>query len=305
MNIQNLQLTNSENEDLEIMPGLRITNDKNIIKSIITSDLIEIIGYIEYNSLINAQTIIYYNYTKEDLETFHTDNQLIILNLILIWIDDVLKNIWLYSDNCISCDTAFLVNEFQANSLRFSYNLYSSDNNFFNLTLNKTELNKVITDHNAIETYFHSKDSSLTFSMLEKNFSRIARSLIFIKQAREARNTAYKIANYCSALETIFSTDSTELTHKLSERVSFFLKNEFPKIDTFKTLKTAYGIRSKLIHGDILNNKQIDEINTISKKTDDILRLSMNKIIWNEELRNIFDSKNEIIEKYFEELIFN
>jgi len=49
LNIQNLHLSNSEKEDLEIMPGLRITNDKDIIKTIITPDLVEIIGFIEYD----------------------------------------------------------------------------------------------------------------------------------------------------------------------------------------------------------------------------------------------------------------
>jgi len=254
--------------------------------------------------LINAKTIIYYNYSDEDLATFRTDDQLIILNIILIWIDNVLKNIWLYSDNCIICDTAFLIGESQAHSLRLAYNLYSADNTHSDLMLNKEEFNKVISDHNVLETYFHSKDSSSTSSMLEKNFSRIARSLIFIKQAREARNTAYKISNYCSALETLFSTDPNELTHKLSERVSFFIKDDIPKIETFKCLKTAYNIRSKLVHGDVLNSKQISEINNISKDTDNILRLSLNKIIWNEDLRNLFDAKNEMIDKFFEELIF-
>lgn len=105
-----------------------------------------------------------------------------------------------------------------------------------------------------------------------------------------------------SALETLFSTDANELTHKLSERVSLF-KEYTPKIKTFKFLEITYDIRGKLIHDNVLHNKLRNKQDF--KKIDNILRLSLSKIIWDDDLRNLFDSKNEIIGKYSEELIFN
>lgn len=308
-NTSNLVLLNSDEEDIEIVPGLRLTNDKKIIASIISEDIIDILGVLEYNNLINCKALLYYKYTDEDLKVFGTEDQLEILTNILSWIDDFLKNSWLFRDNCVMSDMGYLVTfkkdkHYVASSLRLTYKLSSSNNELFDLSLTDQELRKIIADHDKIENYFFERQSSSMRFMMEKGYSRIARSLIFIKQAREARNLAYKISNFCSAFETIFSTDSSELTYKLSERVSFFLKDERSKIETFKALKSAYSIRSKLTHGDILSPKQINDIYDIAKVTDEILRLALNKIIWDDKLSSIFDSKNEEVDRYFEELIF-
>jgi hypothetical protein len=49
-----------------------------------------------------------------------------------------------------------------------------------------------------------------------------------------------RIANYCSALESLFSNDTTELTHKLSERVSWFIGEDAAnRISTFHRVKKA------------------------------------------------------------------
>lgn len=141
--------------------------------------------------------------------------------------------------------------------------------------------------------------------MLEKDFSRINRALHFVKQAREARNLAYKISNFCSAFEALFSTDNMELSHKLSERIAFFMKEDLIKVETFKTMKKAYGIRSKLTHGDTLDNKHLDQLPEISTQLDRILRLSINKIIENPDLFEIFESSKNSIDAHFEGLIFS
>jgi hypothetical protein len=140
--------------------------------------------------------------------------------------------------------------------------------------------------------------------MLNKNFSRVSRGLLFVNQAREARNLAYKISNYCSALETVFSTDSAELSHKLSERIAYFLQNDFNKLTTFKLIKKAYSVRSKLTHGDTLDHRQIKVLDEISFEIDVILRFSFNKILKDQNLLTIFDSSNNIIDSYFENLLF-
>ncbi|MFC5271590.1 hypothetical protein [Adhaeribacter terreus] len=169
----------------------------------------------------------------------------------------------------------------------------------------KEEIDNFIGFHDKIESYLYGKSSGSVYFMLNKNFSRIGRALLFVKQAREARNLAYKISNYCSAFETLFSTDSAELSHKLSERVAFFMANEFNKIETFKTIKKAYSVRSKLTHGDCLEQKQIDLLGELSTSIDNILRSIFNKILTNESLKETFDSPKNKIDSYFEALIFD
>jgi hypothetical protein len=59
-----------------------------------------------------------------------------------------------------------------------------------------------------------------------------------------------KIANYCTALEALLSNDTSELTHKLSERAGWLLGRNMPeRFDIVQRVRRAYSIRSKVVHG--------------------------------------------------------
>jgi hypothetical protein len=140
--------------------------------------------------------------------------------------------------------------------------------------------------------------------MMAKEYSRLGRALEFVSSARTAPNLAFKIANYCSALETLFTTDETELAHKLSERVAFFLgERGYRRASVFFTVKGAYGVRSKLVHGSSIKTGEVEGLPTLSVTCDNYLRAIFNSIFESSDLRRTFDSKNEAIENYFSELI--
>lgn len=140
--------------------------------------------------------------------------------------------------------------------------------------------------------------------MQEKGYSRIGRALIFIIIGRQALNLSVKISNYCSALESIFTTDSNEISHKLSERIAFFLSQyDHVKMDVYKTIKKAYSIRSKLVHGDTLNNKLIGDLPDICFQCDEYLRKIVMAILEDKRLLEIFESNNQNVENYFNTLI--
>jgi hypothetical protein len=126
-----------------------------------------------------------------------------------------------------------------------------------------------------------------------------------VSAARKAPDLAFKIANYCSALETLFTTESTELAHKLAERVAFFLgERGHNRLAVFAAGKNAYSIRSKLVHGDTLKPNQIDELPRQSMKCDEFLRVILKEIFNSEDLKKVFDAHNQAIEDYFGRLIF-
>lgn len=304
--IKNLHLTEFDIESFEFMPGLNISKSLKIKESILTQKNREIIGVIE-TFFFEKNNCFFYLEFEDNEEAFVGSSDLEILELLLNWIDEVLKNSWLIKDNCIIIDTAYLISEVNletyASSLRLEYQLTNSRGIVQEVTFSKTEIEGFEKYHDRIENYLFGKDSGTLKFMLNKNFSRIGRTLLFIKQAREARNLAYKISNYCSALETLFSTDSSELSHKLSERIAFFLFPEFKKIETFKTMKKAYLVRSKLTHGASLEQKQIDLLGDLSESIDNMLRFILNKIMRDENLVLIFDSDNTKVDAYFEELI--
>lgn len=295
---------------LEIIPGVNISTNSKIRDKILSDRNVTIIGVLEAQFMKMSQAFLFFDY-ENDEEIFKDETNLESLERILLWIDDIFKNLWLVKDNSVQCDTAFLIHDHdeitpksEASSLRIQYQFTKSNGLIEDTSFTKNEIIEFSKYHDTIESHFYSKKSGPFGFMPEKNFSRINRGLIFVKQAREARNLAYKISNYCSALETLFSTDSVELSHKLSERIAFFLQNEFGVLETFKTIKKAYRIRSKLTHGDTLDNKQIENLDGLSIKIDNILRVSINKIIMNKEFLEIFESPKNVIDQYFEGLIF-
>lgn len=303
-----IELEDFDEEYIELIPGVKISNSQKLKDKILTEENNQIIGLIESQFIHNCSAFLYYEYDNNE-DIFKEQTNLKILELVLRWVDDILKNLWLIKDNCVSSDTAFLIHDkddiiTDASSLRLQYQFNKSTGELGTTKFTKKELIEFAKYHDDIENHFYSKKSGSNRFMLRKNFSRINRGLIFVKQAREARNIAYKISNYCSALETLFSTDSVELSHKLSERIAFFLKDDYDKLKTFKTIKRAYGIRSKLTHGDTLDNKQIEMLGDLSSEIDEILRFSINKILKNNSLLETFDSSKNIIDSYFDEIIF-
>ena len=80
------------------------------------------------------------------------------------------------------------------------------------------------------------KSSYDTF--LYNDISRVERAFLFVHSARNSFSLPKKIAMYIAALETLFSKDGSELSHKVAERVAFYLggiKNE--KMYTYRKVK--------------------------------------------------------------------
>ena len=83
----------------------------------------------------------------------------------------------------------------------------------------------------------------------------IYKSIYLISIIRSSFDLSMKISNSCMLFELFFSADSSEIVHKLSERIAFFLTNNAEqRIKIYKCVKDAYNIRSKLMHGDCLQS---------------------------------------------------
>lgn len=304
---RNLELKEFDNEYLELIPGIRISNRDKIKEKILTEKIRKAIGIIETGYILNSETFVYYEYKDND-DFIKQFSNLEALNIILIWIDDILKNSWIFKDNCIVCETAYLIDtetDFsEASSSRLQYMNTLASGGIKSTPFTYHELESFAELHDKLELYLYQKNSGSLNFMLDKNFSRIGRALMFVKQARESRNIAFKISNYCSAFETLFTTDNAELSHKLAERSAFFIESERQKFDTYKKIKKAYGIRSKLTHGASIKQNEKDSLTKISLEIDSILRLIFNKIIEDDKKTILFDSNNDKIDDYFEALIF-
>ena len=69
-------------------------------------------------------------------------------------------------------------------------------------------------------------------------------------------------------------------------------------------MKRAYNVRSKVTHGDVLSPKQVEELPLIAGECDNILRHCLKTIVLDDHYTEVFDSKNDVLEDFFFQLLF-
>lgn len=305
---RNLVLSDQLQEPFELMPGINITNNPRIKNRILSKNLIGIIGQIEYDYLTQQESIVFCEFDEEQLGGLGTSKFLIVL---LLWIKNLFRTAWIMKDHCLECDAAYLIKEKSHKDREYSNNFLAQRTMLSNgevepIIFSTNELESWRDLNHKIEERLHAEGSTEFEFFMEKEFLRSARALHFIHNATTSKNLAFRIAHYCSALETLFSTDAAELSHKLSERTAFFL-GDFGqnKATVFKDIKSAYGIRSKLTHGDSINKKTIEELPSISKKLDEYLRKIFAILYGEDWVVEHIDSAPQKIDYIFNEMIFN
>jgi Apea-like HEPN len=291
---------------IELMPGVNITNDPDVKKHFFTSQWRAAVGLIESTHFEDESSLVFGEYEMNDMRGLEPERFLLV---VLIWLDALLRDAWLIMDHAMECDAAFLRVETPIGS-SWTRNYLAGRPSFADgrtdqsIVMSADEPRRWSQVTDVLGTYLSASASISIRFMMEKGYVRTGRALEFVAAARRAPDLAFKIAHYCSALETLFTTESTELAHKLSERVAFFLAARGHKPHgVFTTIKNAYNVRSKLVHGDTLKQSQIDGLPELSSQCDLFLREILWDISSKRELQEVFDSHNETVERYFTELI--
>jgi hypothetical protein len=301
-----LILTEPINGSIELIPGVNISNDPDLRAHWLTFEFAVAAGAIETTHLTAESNLVFGEFDAEHMRV-PPERFLIV---ILAWLDMLLKNAWLIKDHAMECDAAFLRVE-MGSGISWTKNFLAIRPSFSdgytdkNIDMSVTDLKEWGRTTDLVEGYLCEASSSPLRFMMEKGYARTGRAMQFVVAARRAQDIAFKIAHYCGALETLFTTESTELAHKLAERVAFFLgERGHNRRVVFAKIKNAYGVRSKLVHGDTLKPSQIAELPALSAECDVYLRTILREIFNSEDLKKIFDSHNEAIEDYFSHLIF-
>ena len=292
---------------VELIPGVNISNDPAIKEKLLTTEFATVAGVLEAQDLLKASNLVFGEFDVGDMGELPPKDFMLV---ILAWLDRLLENAWLIKDHAMTCESVFLRVEL-ASGVSWSSNFLAIRTSFADgfanrdIEMSLTELKEWGQTIDLVEGYLYEKDSSSLRFMMEKGYTRSGRAMRFVAAARRTQDIAFKIANYCSALETLFTTESTELAHKLAERVAFFLgERRHVRRKIFATIKSAYGVRSKLVHGDTLKPSQIDGLPSLSAQCDIYLRTIVREIFSSEDLKGIFDThQNEVLENYFANLI--
>ena len=139
-----------------------------------------------------------------------------------------------------------------------------------------------------------------------KGNSRLALFLHHIEAARAAQDLALRVMHGCSALESLLSTTTSELSHQLSERAALLAASDPARQrEVFFNMKTVYDIRSKVAHGSTLKGKGLSDLLSISKVLDSLLRSIFTMVLEGDDMANLFcNGSDDDINNHFVSLLF-
>lgn len=279
-----------------------ITNNKDQINSLIPNEIVPIIGIMETDSIKNSPVVVYSN--EEIDEEIEPEKFVINKSYDII---SFLHTIWLFKDNSINKDLSFLFygnKKFEyvhSNFIAVRYSNSKGTEESINITRSELQLmRKFNRERLSVHDYSLKK-----LTKLETGTERISRAFYHLSGARNTQDLGIKISCYCSALEALFATSQAELAHQLAERVASFVSDEpAMRLTIYRTVKSAYRIRSKIVHGATIRPSKVGELPDLSELIDDLMRASMVKILSDDESRKAFEAPAERFDEFMLNRIF-
>ena len=148
------------------------------------------------------------------------------------------------------------------------------------------------------------KPERLPTSASERSSTRLSRFFYFLQSARTVTDLGVKISLYCTCLEALLSTGSSELSHKVAERTACFIESDTAaKVECYKFIKRAYNVRSKVTHGDTLSALDAKELCEIAPRLDFYLRRVFGKLLSEKGAVDAFLGGQMELEEYFLHLV--
>lgn len=293
-----------------LMPTVNIVVGKKIIARYLTDELKMAAGLIEFQHLKEADHLVV-SLPEEngcwDDRAVHGEH---VLKVWMMYLDWALQDTWLISDNCFICEIAYC--KFTAGGKTYwcNNNLYAQSSmadgdRMKTVTWNEEMIGAWAREGLRLREHLHATGYDIFTDITSNKVTRFARFLQFVQAARRETFPAIKIAQMCSALESLLSTADTELTHRLSERVAFFIGGDGQQMEaTYKFIKKAYAIRSQVTHGSPVSAKLAGITGEISKEMFDILRKIAFKVICDGP-EGVTYKSSEQIEDHFRRCLFN
>lgn len=183
-------------------------------------------------------------------------------------------SLWLLRDNALHFDRAWIVADVRGHQI-VNNNIWEgrhslADGTFNSITFDEEEFRAARLSTAARTLHIQSSSNP---TMLVGGSLRFQRFQYFVGSARSSADVAIKIAQYCSGLEALVSTAQSELSHQVSERVSAVLSmSGSDPLVTYKSVKEAYGYRSKVVHGASFRAADLPKLLRCASTIDQICR---------------------------------
>ncbi|PKA10610.1 hypothetical protein CH372_18475 [Leptospira meyeri] len=283
--------------------NISLTNNKRQIENLLRrfTNLIHLIGKLEYENLISGKPILYSIKELPDLKSVEKE-----MHHFLTRVEYFSHVVWSLKDSLVNSETCFAIQD-EDNEINIHTNNFGSYYSDIGLTnaeilLNNKEI-EFIKDRYLFDENYDYESIKKKGSILEKGTSRYQRATHHFVNARRSNTYEFKISHYCAGYESLLSSSTTELTHQLSERIALLCsKAKEERYEVYKLAKRIYSIRSRVVHGATVDQK---DIILLAKYADDWARYLINLIFQDNEFYNIIFEKNEQnVDEYFLKKLF-
>lgn len=312
--LNNMTVSSRLSKGKEIKEGMRISNGAaNFDTNFNNIPFRESFGHVEYLSFKDS-VYIYEIGNLENIQNrlgFKLD-EIQLVNFLLRKVEVFLTCLWLVKDNSITSEVGFLhMYEKYPEEGIFTSNVIpnlpsTSDGEFKNTEFDADELTQAIKYYNEFEFNPKSSQADIITQLenpLIKGSNRIDRAFYFLGNARNTTALPIKSLNYCSLLECLFTNDSGEISHKVSERFALYIGNDFEaRKALFKLSKELYKIRSKATHGQPVG-AQPDHMRRLLIEIDNRVRNILLTSINKETRSEVFEMQNERFDNWFLDLV--
>lgn len=309
--LHRLKLEKRLNKGKELIPGTRISNGEEVRNEILYNEPVRVtLGYYSVDEF-NDTVYIYKHGVFEEIKTFdEMDKKGTMMTFACLRdAQSFVNSLWMVKDNGVYVRDGFLVayendiREGRAYKASLSEIFKSATGKLDDDLFTMREIDEAIHSYTPFsdelsEETFGGKLPDTSIFYKSSNPGRIQKAFYFTLVARTSFALPMKIVFYCTALECLLSTSTTELSHRISERVGIMLgTSQEEKIQLYKFIKKVYGFRSTTIHGSSIS-KDNEYLVSYSTRLDDILRQLLSA------KHEVFSKNNDEMDEFFLEHIF-
>ncbi len=296
---------------LRLLDSQFLTNDPSQVQPLLSAHFERVVGALETDTIRNASALVYgYPDLNKSSVADSAIEALLIEQLTAVYL--FLTALWLVKDNAANVEIGFIdvppakgrqrTISSQWKAIRFSM----ASGQYPIVEFTDTEVRTArdvfakLFGKTAIRSELDPESRTVP-----GHLTRLDRVFYFSETARAESDLGMKIAAYVTCFEALFCTDSAELAYKLAERLAFFCRDTpADRLSVFNSAKTAYGIRSRTVHGDKLSAKQAAHAKEVAISCDSLLRTTLIKILTKQELYDLFTGSPERLDEFLTRLVF-
>lgn len=217
---------------------------------------------------------------QNDVDHFGTAFCFAMLRQIQLYV----SKLWRLKDNSVYVRDGFLysyTNEIgDGSTFKASVSIVNSfaNGNIINVIFSKTDLLSITKDmeiiplEDVLGQRQNFKEATQIQHYKQSGLSRKELAEMYVSLARKEAVIPLKILMYCSAMEALVANSTTELSHRVAERVAVLIgNNQEERCNVYSNVKLGYDTRSKVAHGDFIKKNE-EIIRETSVKLDEYLR---------------------------------